>query len=307
MSPTEANLGERPMTDPTTSATVPGVMARGKELARRPRAQPGAGRGPIAEEWHGNRPRGRLQELRSEALMVPRSVRPAGGPAFVVLTSGRSGSELLRSLVGAHPDVYHDVEILDRDVLFPRLWVASRRARHQDRAWGFKVKLQDLTRFQRPPVDPARFFAGLVDRDYAVIHLRRENVVLQALSVMRARATGEYHRGADAAVDPRRVIDCAELVRACGYQMDFLDRELEVLAGIDHLALTYETDLDDPAQHQATCDRFFDHLGLDRVPVTTDLTRTRPRSVADEIVNLDEVRQTLAGIGLLHQLPEAST
>jgi LPS sulfotransferase NodH len=281
------------------------------------RAQPDAGRGPIAEEWHGNRPRSRLQELRSEALMLPRSLRPAGGPSFVVLTSGRSGSELLRSLVGAHPLVYHDVEILDRDVLWPRLWVASRRARHQDRAWGFKVKLQDLERFQQPAVDPAGFFAWLVERGYEVVHLQRENVVLQSLSVLRARATGEYHRAADDPIDPRfpllarppaaagRVIDVNELVAACGYQMDFMDREVAALAGIDHLRLTYEHDLDDPGRHQATCDRFFDHLGIDRVPVTTDLTRTRPRSPADEIVNLDEVREALAAIGLEHQLAEA--
>lgn len=269
------------------------------------RAQPDAGRGPIAEEWHGNRPRSRLQELRSEALMLPRSLRPAAGPTFVVLTSGRSGSELLRSLVGAHPLVYHDVEILDRDVLWPRLWVASRRARHRDRAWGFKVKLQDLTRFQQPAVDPHGFFAWLVERGYKVVHLQRENVVLQSLSVLRARATGEYHRAADDPIDPRRVIDVAELVAACGYQMDFMDREVEVLSGIDHLRLSYEGDLDDPARHQATCDRFFDHLGIDRVPVTTDLTRTRPRSPADEIVNLDEVRDALAAIGLEHQLAGA--
>ncbi len=270
----------------------------------RPRTQPGAGRGPIAEEWHGNRPRGRLQELRSEALMVPRSLRPAAGPTFVVLTSGRSGSELLRSLLGAHPLVYHDVEILDRDVLFPRLWVASRRARHQDRAWGFKVKIQDLIRFQRPAVDPARFLGDLVEDGYPIIHLRRENVVLQSLSVLRARATGEYHRAADEAVDPQRTIDVAELVAACGHQMDHMDHELEVLSGLRRLTVTYEADLDDPAQHQATADRVFDHLGLDRVPVATDLTRTRPRRVTDEIVNLDEVRTALAGIGLLHQLPE---
>ncbi len=266
--------------------------------------QPGAGRGPIAEEWHGNRPRSRLQELRSEALMLPRSLRRPGGPAFVVLTSGRSGSELLRSLMGAHPLVYHDVEILDRDVLSPRLWVASRRARHQDRAWGFKVKLQDLTRFQRPALDPATFLGDLADRGYRIVHLRRENVVLQSLSVLRARATGEYHRAAEDGLDTRRPIDCAELVAACGHQMDWMDRELEALAGIERLTITYETDLDDPGRHQATCDRIFDHLGLDRVPVATDLTRTRPGNVTDEIVNLDEVRQALAAIGILHQLPE---
>ncbi|HEU5152457.1 MAG TPA: Stf0 family sulfotransferase [Iamia sp.] len=271
--------------------------------AARPRTQPGAGRGPIAEAWHGNRPRSRLQELRSEALMVPRSLRPVGGPSFVVLTSGRSGSELLRSLMGAHPLVYHDVEILDRDVWFPHRWVASRRARHRDRAWGFKVKLQDLTRFQRPALDPARFLGALADDGYRIIHLRRENVVLQSLSVLRARATGEYHRAADAAVDGRRPIDVAELVAACGHQMDWMDRELEALAGLDRLTVTYEADLDDPTRHQATADRIFDHLGLDRVPVATHLTRTRPRSVTDEIVNLDEVRTALAGIGLLHQLP----
>ncbi|HEX7134275.1 MAG TPA: hypothetical protein VF228_16995 [Iamia sp.] len=276
---------------------------------RRTPVQPGAGRGPIAEEWHGNRPRSRLQELRSEALMLPRSLRHVTRPrpTFVVLTSGRSGSELLRSLMGAHPLVYHDVEILDRDVLFPRMWVASRRARHLDRAWGFKVKIQDLTRFQQPALDPARFLGDLADRGYAIIHLRRENVVLQSLSVLRARATGEYHRAADEAIDPTRVIDCAELIRACGYQMDHLNHEDEALAGRDRLTVTYETDLDDPTRHQATCDRVFDHLGIDRVPVATDLTRTRPRSVTDEIVNLDEVREALAGIGLLHQLPEPTT
>lgn len=268
------------------------------------RTQPDAGRGPIAEEWHGNAPRSRLEELRSEALMPLRSLRPAGGPTFVVLTSGRSGSELLRSLVGAHPRVYHDLEILDRDVLFPRLWVASRRARHQDRAWGFKVKVQDLTRFQEIPAAP--FLRWCHRRGFRVVHLRRENVVLQSLSVLRARATGEYHRAADAAVDPRRIVDCAALVAACRHQQDHMRAEDEALVGIDHLTITYETDLDDPTRHQATCDRFFDHVGVDRVPVRTDLTRTRPWSIADEIVNLDEVRAALDGIGLAHQLPEPS-
>jgi len=274
----------------------------------RTRPQPGAGRGPIAEAWHGNRPRSRFQELRSEALMVPRSLRHGHRhPAFVVLTSGRSGSELLRSLVGAHPRVYHDVEILDRDVLFPLAWVASRRARHGDRVWGFKVKIQDLTRFQRPALDPPAFMGDLADRGYALVHLRRENVVLQAFSVMRARATGEYHRSAEDAVDPRRTIDCAELVRAVGHQMAHQDDEVAALAGLDHLTLTYEPDLDDPTRHQSTCARLFDHIGIDRVPVATDLTRTRPGNVADEIVNLDEVREALAGIGMLHHLPEPTS
>lgn len=271
--------------------------------ARR-RPQPAAGPGPNAEEWHGNAPRCRLQELRSEALLPLRTLRRAGGPTFVVFTSGRSGSELLRSLVAAHPRLYHDVEILDRDVLLPRLWVASRRARHQDRAWGFKVKMQDLTRFQE--IEPAPFLRWLRDHGYRVVHLRRENAVLQSLSVLRARATGEYHRATDEVIDPRRVIDCAELVAACGYQRHQLRGEEAALLGIDHLTLTYETDLDDPARHQATCDRFFDHVGVERVAVRTDLTRTRPRSVADEIVNLDEVRAALAGIGLAGQLPEPS-
>lgn len=251
--------------------------------------------GGTVDGWHHNERRPLLQELRSEALAPLRRLEHAPPPGFAVLTSGRSGSELLRELLGCHPAVFADLEILDRPVRFPRAWVSSRRLRHRRSVYGFKVKLQDLTRFQG--VEPEPFFAWLHDGGYRLIHLRRDNIVLQALSVVRARHSGEYHRLDAGGSTPRRVIDPDEVVAACGHQLDQQRREVQVLAPFPHHTVVYEPDLDDRARWQATADGLFEFLGLETVPVTARLGRTRGRSMELEIENWPDVRDALADAG----------
>ena len=66
-------------------------------------------------------------------------------------------------------------------------------------------------------------------------------------------------------------------------------QEQKVLAGMDHMPLTYEDDLYDPDAQQQTLRRITDWLGLPFEPAKTDIIRSTPKRLTDLVENHDEL------------------
>jgi hypothetical protein len=216
---------------------------------------------------------------------------------FVVLTTGRTGSELLVSLLNSHPAITCEGELLAAPRAFPRRYVVARAAVAGLRgaeAHGWKLlsgQLRDL-RGIGEPLDYPRL---LHENGSRIILLERRNIVQQTVSWMRtghgnseALTKHHYTAGQSSDVGPM-TIDPLELL-AGTYYVEAEARFVREAAGrVPHLGLVYEDDLANPISQQATVDRICSYLDLPPAPVASKLIRVTPRRVRDMLSNFDEV------------------
>lgn len=211
---------------------------------------------------------------------------------FLMFAFGRSGSELLRSLINSHPDIYCDGEIfLKKNTVFPRRYLDNRTKVYGKKIYGYKAKVYQLdSQYKREDTVEAKFFTD----DFKIIYLRRKNFFRQALSVLLGHQRKIWHDfEADPLNNSRFAIDCDELLSRIETIERFEKREMELLEGEDYLYINYEKDLYSGENHQKTADRVFEYLGVESVPVTTKFHKTTPEDPSDFIENYEEVYTTI--------------
>ena len=222
---------------------------------------------------------------------------PPGG--FVIFAMGRTGSNLLASLLHCHPDIDCEGEILSRRLIgytpWPRVWLQGRRALHRRPRYGFRLKVYHLTVDQRVR-DPARLLSDLCGAGWKIIHLSRRNLLRQALSNLRLIGTGKAQYGSAEPLPAEKiVVDCRRVIELMRTRALLAEQEKSMLAPLPHLSLCYEDDLSDGRRHQAAADRAFAHLELPRAAVRTALARIHAGALPELIANYEEVRDALAG------------
>ena len=176
---------------------------------------------------------GRLgRSLRVQLGLYARRPRRDGGPErrFFVFAQGRTGSTLLAALLGAHPDVQCDHEILSVPVFSPLRYVQRMSLICPARVHGFRVKIYQLTGIQRMR-QPREFVLALHEAGYRIIHLKRENLLRQSVSNLFALANRRYHYKSG---DDRRVgtisVDCRRVVEMIEKRLRYADDEERVVA-----------------------------------------------------------------------------
>jgi LPS sulfotransferase NodH len=215
---------------------------------------------------------------------------------FVVFARARSGSTALMSLLEALPEAHCDGEILNTPVPFPRTFVRACCARSGSPVYGCKVLSYQVANVQ-PLRHRTEFVRRLSEDGFKIVHLKRENLVEHAVSQIRAREFG-FHRPATAGdengkmvIDPRNVVNWAARSAAT-------DRfEAASLAGVPHLALTYERDLAFDEDHVPTVLKIAEFLGLSTAGMTPPKSAYRkvsPRALSDSVANYSELVAALA-------------
>jgi hypothetical protein len=243
--------------------------------------------------WAGGNPWIRTHPLRMYALGAASPwLRP---PArFVIVTPGRSGSELLTDLLNSHPDIACEAEILRDRLALPEQFVAGRASKAGlggAQAYGFKVHCGHFG-YQVLRERPG-FVREMADSGTQVIFLRRENFLAQAISSTIAARTQWHWRQTDAAAFTPLEIDPVEVLMMT-YLFEESDHYLAtMLDGIAHLSLTYDRDLVDGATQRATTDRICAELGLSPAPTSSDHVRFTPRRLSETIANFDSVADVI--------------
>lgn len=205
---------------------------------------------------------------------------------FVLFADGRSGSELLRSLINSHPDIYCDGEVLNEKVLFPYLYVKSLSAITEKKIYGFKVKLYQVIRQKR---SCKIFLSHLYTQDWKIIYLRRLNLLRQAISVLIGKERNKWHDTEKSPLQNLQIyIDFSEFIMQIEGLEKSLRKEQEILKNLPHFKIVYEEDLLPQDKHQATLDKVFDYLGVESVPVKTKYYRTTSNCLSDFIQNYEE-------------------
>src|SRR2546429_2305199 len=116
-------------------------------------------------------------------------------------------SELLASLLDAHPAIVSEGEILQRPRRYPtaylrghalRMMFRARRGSSMPRVHGWKLITNHVRWYPDVFPDPKAFVADLA-ADGEIIHLRRRDLLSQAISLLSAEVTQFHVR----TVDPR--------------------------------------------------------------------------------------------------------
>ncbi len=257
----------------------------------------------------------------------------------VILTSGRSGSNLLVATLNQHPQVMNYGEVLGRWMLPARLHdrfgyggstpetyldhtLGSRR--HFWLAQGFAAGAR--TRNRRRPglkrwgalatIGIKEFSTHLHRRglqrylaerpDIEVVHLVRANQLRRVLSLESMRATGRAKaESADHPEAPRLSPDPDRVVA----MLDRLEDERaaeERLVGALEPDRVLHVDFDDltasASATQAGADRIFGFLGVDPVPVSVRHRRLSPPRLADQVDDPDALAEVLVRRGYGHYL-----
>jgi hypothetical protein len=239
-----------------------------------------------------------LSRIRAYApAILPRS--RAAEHRFVIITTGRTGSELLVSLLDSHPMIRCDGEILRDGRAFPNAYIQSRAAMagvRGRRAFGFKLL---LSHFRAPGgtirgIGPAEEYPAVLHRlGYKVILLVRRNPVEQAMSyIMATERQFHYREGDTRAVDPISV-DPVRLMAATWILESDTSVLNEIVGPVPHLTLTYEDDLLSPDSHQATVDRVCGYLGIETAVAHSRLVKAGPRRVSEQLANYGEIKTLL--------------
>lgn len=250
-----------------------------------------AGRGVVAQ----------LRDL-SNATIETVLVRPYLGllgehvqERFAIVGNARTGSNYLLDGLKSSRSVrmYHEIfadhnrEIgKDFDKVFATLF---RKEKKGTRLVGFKLFYNHLT---EPEWD--KFVA---ERSFKIIHLTRANRLRTVISTEIAFRTGQWTQSrksesmpADArrvSLDPATLIQRIERIRVgeLRTRQRFMDRPL--------LEVVYETMVSQPA---VTFKQIGDFLGVHEIdPGQIGIRRQNPESLAQLLVNYDEVRQALMG------------
>lgn len=242
---------------------------------------------------------------------------------FVVLGTQRSGTVLVETLLSSHPDAHCWGEVLlgmdgPTAASYPSMLHRRRRLRH---LWQMAASGSAL----RPGRVIARAYAErpeprvgirvmynqlrgreervLAAHDPDVVHVVRENVLRQYVSLQQMRAR-QATLGARTAHSTERiefdpvVIDPAAVLAFVESRHRRREEIARRFSARTVLELRYERDIEgDPAYGERAGDLgdlLQDALGLRRVPLTSPLRKTGSRDLARSVSNLDAVRARFA-------------
>jgi hypothetical protein len=219
---------------------------------------------------------------------------------FVILSTGRTGSELLVSLLDSHPDIRCAGELLRDGRTSPERFVAAQSVKaglRGKKAFGWKLL---LNHFWRPGGtirgigEPSSYPARLHALGYKIILLVRDNPVEQALSAIHGEQRQfHYRNGASAGFTPITV-DPVHLMASTWILESDTRVMSEFVKDTPHLRLSYEESLLDATCHQRTVDAVCEYVGIRSSPVRSDLIKLTPRRLEDVVENIDQIHDLFA-------------
>jgi LPS sulfotransferase NodH len=231
---------------------------------------------------------------------------------FVLVSTHRSGSSVLRYALDAHPRVVARAELLRPGATSRHALDAFLRA-SRARRWLYRAapgvvldRFLDDVFGPRPGIEAAGFkllydqatpavWRRLERRSgLRIVHLVRENLLKALVSLAAATSRRQFRLRPDEPWRFERVrLDPVGLLPALRTRATEIERHRARLAGRPHLEVRYEDLLADPRPLVAEVLRF---LGVEgAVPDELPLVKMTPDALADAVANLGEVAAALRG------------
>ncbi|MGF1477666.1 MAG: sulfotransferase [Geminicoccaceae bacterium] len=264
-----------------------------------------------------NTPRIRAKKIKEQVLTaaagrITQTLLP-DPTRFVTFTRGRTGSNLLASLLASHPQVRQHRElfgefalshgfILDeiRSLGPQRYFRRSTQRMLLERAVGVKFLYHHLSRAYARRWDvpdlPSLLSAIKEDRSIRIIHLKRRNLLKTLVSWKMAAATGEWESQTGPSsgnTKPQTITLTGEECLAEFRRTERLERHFDkIFVNHPFAEVAYEDLIENKTGESA---RVLDFLSLQHVDLQTPLKKQNTRSLHDTISNFRQLRDTFAG------------
>lgn len=223
---------------------------------------------------------------------------------FVIFGQGRSGSNLLLSLLNSHPKFFIDGELFGPQRLKNITWLKKMEIRTRPiKHINFRREIAnaDIFGFKlfiwHHPFSK-EIIKTLHRKDWKIIHLKRRNTLKQVFSGIIGQKNKLYVRKEKTPVST----DILQLIPA-NVVSDLKFRNMNnifaqrALKNIPCLEIFYEDHLQKENLWQNTSNQIFDLLGTERYPVSAETLITDPRPDWERIENFEEIIQFLNETG----------
>ncbi|BAP55707.1 hypothetical protein THII_1410 [Thioploca ingrica] len=215
---------------------------------------------------------------------------------FVIFGQGRTGSNLVRTLLQSHPQIICQGEVFMRyylKVFMPKFFLQGQLAKYpSNKVYGFQLQPFHLSFHQ---VDGKAFLSHLHNQGWKIIYLKRRNWLHQKISALIAIRKNKWHyRASEAKTDksPKIHLNGNEIIKELEKKGLDYTKDKEMLDSLPYLEIIYEDDLLTAAQHQPTADKIFAYLNLSSAFVKTSLQKT-PYKISEVIENYEEIANLL--------------
>ena len=208
---------------------------------------------------------------------------------FAIFMQARSGSSFFCDLLDQHPKIRCNSELLNQKSQKPLRFLnhVSNYYGKKNPVWGFKFKSYQVHR-QGTIIDD--FIKQLLDSDYKIISLTRENSLKMALSFWIAHLRGEDYHNIGGQIERKKVtVDVKELMDSIEYIEIDRERMMKSLVNIETLDLVYEDDLQDPGKAVKSCQKTFGFLGVEPIEVQSKFKKLSTGRLSDDLENAEEV------------------
>lgn len=227
---------------------------------------------------------------------------------LVLWGQGRSGSTLIESLIHSAGHFKASGELLNTatrgEIRFPYHYISGLSKKNADSNFIFHLKIYQLTRDRKRPVD-SREFLSILQRDgWKIVYLRRRNKVKQVLSNLVSRHRGTPFKLNDEPERIRLLVDCGNFVSLVNERLRFEEEELRALEGLDFHEVIYEDDLEEQEMQQDTISKILSFLSLEDQKVHSRFRKVNKHSLKELIINYDEFAQCIVLNGWQDYLEE---
>lgn len=247
----------------------------------------------------------RTKEAIAYVLNYTRPI-PSNQLRVVIFAESRTGSTLLESLLCSTGYFTQNGELLNTskgEIRFPLTFVYGLLKSKPQNNFIFHVKITQLTKDRKHPVDPAFFLETLYKDGWKIIYLRRKNKVKHVLSTYFAKNRNLryqldiWHKFDDKPEKLNIYIDCEKFIEKVKKRIDRDVREKKALANVQYHEVIYEDDLERSELHQKTVNRILNYLSLEHKQVSTNLKKVNNQSLEELISNYEEFVECLKKSG----------
>jgi LPS sulfotransferase NodH len=222
--------------------------------------------------------------------------RPKNTPhtKFLIFSIGRTGGNLLASLLNSHSKINCRDELLLKPVFLPVEYLKMNESLSAEDVYGFKLNTFHF-RVQKIN-DPVKFVQNLVEQGYQIVHLQRRNFLRLAISHLYAVHRKKFHHKSNQGLQSqiRMSVGIPELEDELELLEGYRVIEDSVMENVNSLSLYYEDDLLNENCHQSTVDRIAEYLEIPPDIVKTDYIKTTPADLSSFIENYDELKRYLS-------------
>ncbi|MGI9192511.1 MAG: sulfotransferase domain-containing protein [Chitinophagaceae bacterium] len=233
---------------------------------------------------------------------------------IVIVTTARSGSNYLYTLLSSHTEIFCEGEIFNKTHLKKKHHPLKVYLIEQFPFWYLRHRIK-VSETKKKPIYGFKLFPAqlkhdldsvlpqLIQRNFKIIYLVRLNKISQIISYLVADQQAEWVVHAkQPKTDTPITLNTNKVVRIVAYYQKVWQMQESAMKKYKGLELVYEHDLASPEMIVSLSQKVSDYLSIPNELLRSKMMKTDTRSDAERIVNLPDVLRELRRFGLNNEV-----